>query len=734
MTTRRTDRRAAFAALLAIAVGGTLARLLALGDRIAHWAEARLGYDVLRYVATGVFEYRPVTHGPLLYHVDRVLFEFLGASDVVARLPVAVVGGLLPLAAWLYRDHLDDLELVAFGALLAANPVLVYYSRFMRNDVLVAAFALTALGFLVRTRATNDARYLYAASTFGALAFASKANALLYLGLWVAAALVAFDQRAFLRAVARRPVFSHERGGVLVGKLRARGTPEMVVVAVFNPVVVLAFGPFSTIVVAILVAVVALLAGLALDEADRVVDRNAIWFVGGVVAAYVGASGFLGDPLAPGGRQLAFALVWLAAAAGVVAVLARSTDVGARIRRWRAPVVGATALFLALTLVLFAPRNPNGLGLWSALTAPSQLPALVEAGLVEPLEAYGRVWLASNDNDFLSFTIPLLETLAYTSITVVLAGVVGFLATRYGDRDELVEFATVWAGLSLLLYPIAALVNAPWHALHVVVPLAFPAAVAIAVVARRGAAGVRARDPALAGVAVVVLLVAFAAPLTTAAGTAYLHPQSPDNPLVQYGQPADDVRETLDAIHAGADANTDGPDVVYYGAYFHVDNPDRVDTLPVSDIYTKNDQGEYEVVEENEGWYNRLPLPWYTESFGATTASADNRTQLAALAATDPPVVVVRSQLAENVSTVLGGGYRRTTFNLTQSNVTVTVFLDDDVATAPRDLAGRNDDADRLDAASLDGSVWLAADAADAGVAGSAGSAGVAARVDVAST
>jgi uncharacterized protein (TIGR03663 family) len=720
MTTRRTDRRGTFAALLAVAVGGTLARLLALGDRVAHWSEARLGYDVLRYAATGVFEYRPVAHGPLLYHVDRVLFEVVGASDFAARLPVAVVSGLLPLAAWLFRDHLRDSEVLALGVLLAANPALVYYSRFAAGDVLVAAFALFALGFLVRTRHTGDPRYLYAASTMGAFAFASKADALLYALLWIAAGLIVADQRAFLRAMARRPVFDRRRGGVLARSIWERGSPEMAVVAAFNPVVVLLFGPFSTVVVAILVAVVTLLAGLVLQDADRVAARNAIWLVGGVVAAYVAATGVFGTPLAAGGRQVAFALTWLAAAAGVGSVLLRGTDLGARARRWQAPVVLATTWFLVLTLVLFAPRNPDGLGLWSTLTAPLSLPALVEAGLIGPLAEYADVWVATTDNDYLTFTLPLLRTLALSSLTVAVAGVLGFVANRYGDRDELVEFALVWAGLAALVYPVAALANAPWHVVDVALPLTVPAAVAVAAVARRVHTAVRDRDPAVAGVAVLVCCVALAVPLTTAAGTAYLHPQSQDNPLVQYGQPADDVRDTLAAIDAAAAANTGGPDVVYYGAYFHVDNPQRVDRLPVGDVYTETDDG-YDLVEANEAWYNRLPLPWYTESFDATTDSARDRDGLAALATTDPPVVLARSQHASVIAAELGDGYRTATFNLTQRNVTVTVFLDRDTATQQRvDKPATALDAlepTRLDAARLDatnGAVGGRLDATDA--------------------
>jgi len=689
MTTRRTDRRAPLYVLLAIAALGTLARVLALGERMTHWGEARLGYDVLRYAATGIFEYRPVTHGPLLYHVDRFLFELLGASDFVMRLPVAVVGGLLPVAAWLYRDHLRDLEVVVLGVLLSANPVLVYYSRFARTDVLVAAFAFTALGLFVRTRHTGDHRYLYAASAFAALAFASKANAPLYAALWVLSGLFVLDQRSLLRAFSSRPVFDKARGGVLLGRLRARATAEMAVVAVFNPVFVYTFGPFSASVTTILLVVVALVGGLLLDDAGRIADRNAVWALGAIVGAYVGSSIVLGDALEPGARQFAFAFVWLTAAAGVVGVLTARTRVGARIRRWRAPATLAVVCFAVLTLGLFAPRNPDGLGLWSALATPSQLPALVDAGLVAPIEEYGRVWLGGHHNDYMTYAVALLRTLASVAIVVVAAAVVGVLANRYGDRDELVEFAVVWGALSVAVYPVAAVVNAPWHAVHVVVALAIPAAVAIGHVLRAIPRGVRDRNPAVAGVALLVCCVVLAAPLATTAGTAYLHPQSPDNDLVQYGQPSDDFRETLDAVEGAAAANDDGPDVVYYGAYFHVDNASVTDRLPVGDIY-REDDGEYDLVGENLGWYNRLPLSWYFEGYGATTDSADRRPELDALLETDPPVVVTRATHADNVSRLLDVDYSRTTFDLTQRNVSVTVFVNESATPPPRRAVDAN--------------------------------------------
>ena len=166
--------------LIAVAAIALAARLALLGERIAHWDEGRVGYDVLRYMATGAWEYRPIVHGPFLPHVNRLVFSAVGADDFTARLVVALVGGLLPLAAWLYRDHLRDAELVALGLFLAADPILLYYSRFMRNDVPVAAFAFVGLGLYLRLIDTGRRRYLYAGTAAWALAFTAKENAILY--------------------------------------------------------------------------------------------------------------------------------------------------------------------------------------------------------------------------------------------------------------------------------------------------------------------------------------------------------------------------------------------------------------------------------------------------------------------------------------------------------------------------------------------------------------------------
>ena len=99
----------AVAALAALALA---VRLVGLGGRPFHWDEARVGYWTLRTAATGDWAYHPIIHGTLVQHVDALVFSAIGANPFTMRLFVALVGGLLPLAALCFRTRLDDAEVV----------------------------------------------------------------------------------------------------------------------------------------------------------------------------------------------------------------------------------------------------------------------------------------------------------------------------------------------------------------------------------------------------------------------------------------------------------------------------------------------------------------------------------------------------------------------------------------------------------------------------------------------
>jgi uncharacterized protein (TIGR03663 family) len=183
-----------FRLVAGVTVLALIARLVALDARAAHWDEARVAYWSHYYAETGSLGYYWEEHGPLAQIMGRWMFEIFGVTDTAVRLPIAVIGGLLPLSALLYREHLRDSEVVALSVFLATNSVLLYYSRFMRSDVLVAAFMFTAFGLLVRFVDTRRYRYLYGVGAFVALGFGSKENAIIYLLTWGGATALLVDQ------------------------------------------------------------------------------------------------------------------------------------------------------------------------------------------------------------------------------------------------------------------------------------------------------------------------------------------------------------------------------------------------------------------------------------------------------------------------------------------------------------------------------------------------------------
>jgi len=188
------------AAVAGAVLFGLAARLYDLGGRVAHWDEGRVAYWILDYTRTGNYEYDAIIHGPFYHHVNGALFGLLGPSDFSIRLAVALLGGLFPLVALLFRGRLRDLDVAALAALFAVTPTLLYYTRFMRGDPIVAMGMFTAFACLVRAVDTGRTRYVHAAAVAVALAFTAKENALVYLITWVGATVLLLDHRLLATA------------------------------------------------------------------------------------------------------------------------------------------------------------------------------------------------------------------------------------------------------------------------------------------------------------------------------------------------------------------------------------------------------------------------------------------------------------------------------------------------------------------------------------------------------
>jgi len=526
--------------LAVVAVLAFLARLYALDVRVAHQDEARVAHWILHYMAVDAWQYRPIIHGPFLPHVNGVVFSLLGASDFTMRLVPAIFGAILPLVPLLYRTRLEDGEVVAAGVLLAISPVLLYYSRFMRNDLILATLALATVGFVVRAIDTRKRWYVYAAAITFAVALTTKENALLYPVTWAGSLALLLDARLVL---------------------------------------------------------------------SRYRDQD-----------------------------------WVAVLRGTIFATGRS------LRPWLPHVVAAMGFGFAVVTAFYAPKPE----FYRMFTRPALVPEVVRVATLGSWNEFLGMWgtTSMQEHSYVSFLGQYLELVAKGAPALLIAGVVGFVANRYAaDRSRpLVSFFSYCAGFSLLGYPIVTDIMAAWATIHAIVPMAIPAGVAVAMLARRTRAAVANDRPTAARVGVAVLVVSTALVGGLAADYSYRTPQSPDNPMAQYAQPAGDMKPTLAKIERIA-ATNDGVDVVFYGEEFYTPNETRGDAqLDIDDYADQNDTGG-----GYAGWFARLPLPWYLELYDANVTSTTQASQLGQF---DAPVVITLASAEGDIKDDLQG-YQR---------------------------------------------------------------------------
>ncbi len=174
--------------------------LAVLGQRSYHHDEsvhAKLSWDLAEH---GVYRYNPTYHGPVLYYLTAASERLLGDTDFTARLPVALAGMALLFVAWGLRRPFGERAAWWMGLLTVVSPIMLYYGRFLRMDVLEAFFASAALLAWYQAIHGSKRAWIWLGIWTG-LAFATKENAYVTAALVVCAgALLALD-RGLLRSL-----------------------------------------------------------------------------------------------------------------------------------------------------------------------------------------------------------------------------------------------------------------------------------------------------------------------------------------------------------------------------------------------------------------------------------------------------------------------------------------------------------------------------------------------------
>lgn len=161
-------------------------RFAFLDLKLFHHDEAIHAWFSYKLLTTGVYVYDPSFHGPLLYYVTAGMFALLGDADLVGRIVPAFLGTLIVALVYpLYRlGYLDSRQTLVAAFFLAISPNLVYFSRFLRNDIFILFLTFVLLLALILYLERGQARYAMIAAAAAGLGLSCKENMPIVLGIF----------------------------------------------------------------------------------------------------------------------------------------------------------------------------------------------------------------------------------------------------------------------------------------------------------------------------------------------------------------------------------------------------------------------------------------------------------------------------------------------------------------------------------------------------------------------
>ncbi|HID86420.1 MAG TPA: TIGR03663 family protein, partial [Anaerolineae bacterium] len=145
-----------------------------LGSRaMSHDESLHAVYSWKLYAGEG-YQHNPMMHGPFLFHANALIYFLFGDSDYTARIVPALFGVILVALPTFLRKWLGRTGALVTSGLILISPSLLYYSRYIRNDIYIAVWTMLMAIALFKYLEERENRWLYLGATAVVLSLASK--------------------------------------------------------------------------------------------------------------------------------------------------------------------------------------------------------------------------------------------------------------------------------------------------------------------------------------------------------------------------------------------------------------------------------------------------------------------------------------------------------------------------------------------------------------------------------
>jgi len=192
-----TNEIALFAGIMLLAV---LTRFYNLGARVmSHDESLHTYFSWLLYRGQG-YQHTPMMHGPWQFHLIALSYFLFGASDFTARIPAALFSIATVWMVWYWRHYLGRVGALVAGLLMVISPFMLFYGRYVREDVYAAFSGVLLLYAVLRYFESGAPRYLFLVTIALVIHFLDKETSFIY-----AAQLLLFLAVYFIARVTRKP-------------------------------------------------------------------------------------------------------------------------------------------------------------------------------------------------------------------------------------------------------------------------------------------------------------------------------------------------------------------------------------------------------------------------------------------------------------------------------------------------------------------------------------------------
>lgn len=171
--------------VIVLTLATLLSRLWLLGARVmSHDESLHVYYSWLLATGKG-FVHNPMMHGPFLFESTALMDVLFGASDFTSRLVPVILGTVIVIfVPRLLKPWLGQMGALVTSALLLISPFILYFSRYIRHDILVITWSLLAVIAIFRYLEDRSERDLILLAAALALMLSTMEIAFIYLAIF----------------------------------------------------------------------------------------------------------------------------------------------------------------------------------------------------------------------------------------------------------------------------------------------------------------------------------------------------------------------------------------------------------------------------------------------------------------------------------------------------------------------------------------------------------------------